>query len=63
MHPNNNFELMIDDEVKQKGHLEDHFEFLEPKMIKDPSARKPADWVDESEIEDPDDKKPDDFPD
>jgi len=54
---------MIDDEVKHKGHLEDHFEFLEPKMIKDPSARKPADWVDESEIDDPDDKKPEDFPD
>jgi len=29
---------MIDDEVKIKGHLEDHFEFLEPKMIKDPYA-------------------------
>lgn len=41
--------------------MEEHFEFLEPKLIKDPYARKPADWVDEAEIEDPDDKKPEDW--
>ena len=61
--PDNTFELTIDNEVRARGSLEEHFEFLESKMIKDPQARKPADWVDEAEIDDPDDRKPDDFED
>lgn len=41
------------------------WDFLPPKKIKDPEAKKPADWVDEEFIDDPEDKKPeghDDIP-
>merc|ERR1712187_369994 len=49
----------------RKGKLDDEFDFLEPKEIKDPAKSKPKDWVDQKKIPDPDDKKPkgyDDIP-
>lgn len=36
---------------------------MKPKTIKDPAAKKPADWVDEAQIPDPEDKKPADWDD
>ncbi len=63
--PDNTFEVMIDGESVRKGTLEDSFDFLAPKEIKDPNVSKPADWVDEKFIADPTDKKPegwDDIP-
>jgi len=62
LRPDNTFAITIDDEIKTEGHLEDFFEFLPSKTIKDPSAAKPTDWVDEAEIDDPTDSKPDDWP-
>merc|ERR1719274_477260 len=45
------------------GKLEDGWDFLEPKQIRDPDEKKPADWVDEAEIDDPEDKKPEGYDD
>eukprot|EP01098_Paradermamoeba_levis_P014065 TRINITY_DN65_c0_g2_i1.p1 TRINITY_DN65_c0_g2~~TRINITY_DN65_c0_g2_i1.p1 ORF type:complete len:442 (-),score=205.48 TRINITY_DN65_c0_g2_i1:441-1649(-) len=56
--PEKEYQVLIDNEVVQKGKLFEDWEFLPPRKIKDPSASKPADWVDEAEIADPEDKKP-----
>lgn len=40
------------------GGLEDDWDFLPPKRIKDPYARKPRKWDERRQIEDPEDKKP-----
>jgi calreticulin len=61
--PDNTFEVLVDNKSVRKGPLDEHFDFLEPKTIKDPAASKPSDWVDEAKIADPDDKKPDDWDD
>jgi calreticulin len=61
--PDNTFEVMIDQKSVRTGKLEDEFDFLLPREIKDPEAEKPEDWVDRSRIPDPDDKKPDGYDD
>jgi len=63
VHPNNEYEVLIDGKEAQKGNLKDDFDMLAPKEIKDPNAKKPADWVDEKMIPDPDAKKPEDWDD
>jgi len=63
--PDNTYSVSIDGEEKSSGSIEDAFDILEPKKIKDPSISKPADWVDDAQIDDPDDVKPagwDDIP-
>jgi len=63
--PDNSFEVFIDEESVRSGKLEEAFDFLVPKEIKDPKQSKPSDWVDEKTIADPEDKKPagyDDIP-
>lgn len=65
LHPDNTYEVYLDGEKVESGNLADDFDFLPPKMIKDPAQSKPADWVDEAQIPDPQDKKPagyDDIP-
>lgn len=65
IHPDNTFEVFVDNKSVRKGKLEDEFDFLEPKEIKDPNAKKPEDWVDNPRMPDPEDKKPegwDDIP-
>jgi len=57
------FEVFIDDESKLSGSLEEYWDFLEPKEIKDPSKSKPEDWVDEKKIPDPADLKPEGYDD
>lgn len=59
--PDNTYQVLIDGEVVEKGDLEVDWEFLPPKKIKDPEAKKPADWEDNEKIDDPDDKKPEDW--
>ncbi|KAF6778293.1 hypothetical protein AHF37_01960 [Paragonimus kellicotti] len=59
--PDNKYRILIDNEVVEKGNLEDDWDMLPPKKIDDPQAKKPDDWVDEEEIVDPDDKKPEDW--
>merc|ERR1719321_1220476 len=63
--PDGTYEVQIDMNKVDSGKLEDGWDFLEPKEIRDPDEKKPADWVDEAEMDDPEDKKPeghDDIP-
>jgi len=57
--PDNTYEVFIDGESEKSGSLEEDWDMLKPKEIKDPEASKPEDWVNEKEIDDPEDKKPD----
>jgi len=59
--PDNTYQVLIDNKVEQSGSLEEDWEMLEPKMIKDPEASKPEDWVDEKMMDDPTDEKPADW--
>ena len=59
--PDNTYKVLIDGEVVEKGELEADWDFLPAKKIKDPEAKKPADWEDRDKIDDPEDKKPDDW--
>jgi len=61
--PDNTFEVFIDNKSVRKGKLEDEFDFLPPKEIQDPEAKKPEDWVDQAKIPDPEDKKPEGYDD
>lgn len=59
----NTYVLYVDAAEKEKGKLEEDWDFLGPKTIPDPSDKKPKDWVDEARIPDPTDTKPDDWDD
>jgi calreticulin len=59
--PDNTYEVRIDGKNVQSGSLMEDWDFLLPKMIKDPAASKPKDWVDAERIDDPTDTKPDDY--
>merc|ERR1719453_960613 len=61
--PDNTYEVQIDTNKVDSGSLSDGWDFLEPKQIRDPEEKKPADWVDEAEIDDPEDKKPEGYDD
>jgi len=56
--PDNTFKVLIDQKEIKSGKLEDHWDFLPPKQIKDPNASKPSDWDDRAKIDDPNDIKP-----
>eukprot|EP00899_Mesostigma_viride_P002619 jgi/Mesvir1/12358/Mv00541-RA.1 len=63
--PDNTYQVLIDNEVKESGSLYDDWDFLAPKEIRDPDAKKPEDWDDRARIPDPSDVKPegwDDIP-
>merc|ERR1711975_12635 len=59
--PDNTYEVQIDTNKVDDGSLEEGWDFLEPKQIRDPDEKKPEDWVDEAEIDDPEDKKPEGY--
>jgi len=59
--PDQTYQVLIDGEKVQSGSLEDDWDFLEPKKIKDPAASKPADWEDNPTIPDETDTKPEDW--
>ncbi|XP_020900968.1 calreticulin [Exaiptasia diaphana] len=59
--PDNTYEVRIDNEKVESGKLEEDWDFLPPKKIKDPEAKKPEDWDDKKQIDDPEDKKPEDW--
>jgi len=61
VHPDNKYEVLIDNEKAESGELEADWDLLPPKKIKDPDAKKPADWDDKEYIDDPEDKKPEDW--
>lgn len=59
--PDNTYEVKIDNEKVESGSLEEDWDFLAPKTIADPDAKKPDDWDEREKIDDPEDKKPDDW--
>lgn len=61
LNPDNTYEVQIDGEKAESGSLEEDWDLLPAKKIKDPDAKKPEDWDDKEYIDDPDDKKPDDW--
>lgn len=61
LNPDNTYVVKIDNEKVESGNLEDDWDFLAPKTIKDPAASKPADWEDNEKIDDPSDSKPEDW--
>merc|ERR1712137_108196 len=65
IHPDQTYEVLIDNVEKRSGSLTEDWDFLAPKQIKDPNQSKPEDWVDEATIPDPEATKPegwDDIP-
>ncbi|XP_044530745.1 calreticulin-like [Gracilinanus agilis] len=63
LRPDSTYGVKIDNELVAVGALEDDWDFLPPKKIKDPYARKPRKWDERPQIVDPDDKKPEDWQD
>lgn len=61
--PDNTYEVRVDGTKQAGGDLADHWDFLEPKEIKDPEQSKPSDWVDDVMIDDPEDVKPEGYDD
>jgi len=61
LNPDNTYEVQIDGAKVEGGELEADWDFLPPKTIKDPDAKKPEDWVDNEYMDDPEDKKPEDW--
>lgn len=58
LNPDQTYIVKIDNEKVESGSLEDDWDFLPPKKIKDPEAKKPEDWDDRAKIDDADDTKP-----
>merc|ERR1712079_421466 len=61
VNPDATYEVLIGNESAQKGSLEDDWDILPPKKIKDPEAKKPEDWDDRAKIDDAEDTKPEDW--
>jgi len=61
LRPDNTYEVKIDNAKVESGNLEDDWDFLAPKTILDPEAKKPEDWDDREKIDDPEDTKPEDW--
>ncbi|XP_061587695.1 calreticulin 3b [Cololabis saira] len=61
LNPDQTYEVKIDNEKVESGSLEEDWDFLPPKQIKDPEAKKPEDWDDRPKIDDADDTKPEDW--
>ncbi|XP_017598232.1 PREDICTED: calreticulin, partial [Corvus brachyrhynchos] len=59
--PDNTYEVKIDNARVESGSLEEDWDFLSPKKIKDPEAKKPDDWDERAKIDDPEDTKPEDW--
>uniref|UniRef100_A0A4W5QCG0 Calreticulin n=1 Tax=Hucho hucho TaxID=62062 RepID=A0A4W5QCG0_9TELE len=61
VNPDNTYEVKIDNKKVESGSLEEDWDFLPPKKIKDPDAEMPDDWDEKENIDDPEDKKPEDW--
>jgi len=61
VNPDDTYEIRVDGENQASGNMKDDWDFEKPKMIKDPKASKPKDWVDNEFMNDPSDVKPDDW--
>lgn len=63
IHPNATYQVYVDTAMVREGSLEEDWEIVPPKQIKDPEAQKPEDWDDRRKIPDPEDKKPEGYDD
>ncbi|KAK2961268.1 putative Calnexin like protein [Blattamonas nauphoetae] len=63
LHPNNTYEIRIDNDLYRAGCLAEDFEFIDRHYVVDEDATKPDDWDDRMEIPDPTDEKPEDWDD
>lgn len=63
VNPDNTYEVRIDDKKVESGSLEEDWDLLPPKKIKDPEAKKPSqeEWDEREKIADPTDTKPEDW--
>lgn len=61
LNPDNTYVVKIDNKEEEKGSLEEDWDILPAKKIKDPEAKKPEDWDERETIPDPDDTKPEDW--
>jgi len=61
LNPDNSYVVKIDNKEEEKGTLEEDWEILPAKKIKDPEAKKPEDHDERETIADPDDTKPDEW--
>jgi len=61
--PDNKYKVLIDNKEEAAGALEEDWDFLPAKKIKDPEASKPSqdEWDEREEIADPDATKPEDW--
>lgn len=57
------FKILVDNQVKKEGKIEDSWDILAPSHIRDPSESKPEDWVDQKTIDDPEAVKPEGYDD
>ncbi|KAG7267635.1 hypothetical protein CRUP_026989 [Coryphaenoides rupestris] len=58
LNPDQTYEVRIDNEKVESGTLEEDWDFLPAKKIKDPEAKKSEDWDDHAKIDDVEDTKP-----
>lgn len=58
VNPDQTYEVKIDNEKVESGSIENDWDMLPPKKIKDPEAKKPSNWDDRAMIDDPTDTKP-----
>jgi len=58
VNPDNTYEVKIDNKKAESGSLEDDWDVLPPKKVKDSKAMKAEDWDEKETIPDPEDKKP-----
>ncbi|PIC27573.1 hypothetical protein B9Z55_019786 [Caenorhabditis nigoni] len=61
LNADNTYEVKIDGESAQTGSLEEDWDLLPAKKIKDPDAKKPEDWDEREYIDDAEDVKPEDW--
>jgi len=58
LHPNQTFDILVDNKSVRKGSVQEHWDILPPREIYDYSATKPDDWVEVKKIPDPNAVKP-----
>ncbi|TPX68508.1 hypothetical protein SpCBS45565_g03077 [Spizellomyces sp. 'palustris'] len=63
LHPNQTYEVLVDNEEEHSGSLLEDFNFLPPKKINDPKVSRPENWDDRETLPDPDDFMPSDWED
>ncbi|XP_067846331.1 calreticulin-like [Heptranchias perlo] len=61
LHPDDTYVVKIDNKKVESGTLQDDWNLLPAKTIKDPNIKKPEDWDDQEKINDPNDVKPEDW--